>query len=44
MSDDRNREQQVAATRMAASWLLSYPDQQAYLPDNRLVDGTVHDW
>ncbi|MBM7767035.1 mannonate dehydratase [Glutamicibacter nicotianae] len=23
---------------------LSYPYQQVYLPDNRLVDGTVHDW
>ena len=23
---------------------LSYPYQQAYLPYNRLVDGTVHDW
>ena len=21
-----------------------YPYQQAYLPYNRLVDGTVHDW
>lgn len=23
---------------------LSYPYQQAYLPYNRLIDGTVHDW
>ncbi len=22
----------------------TYPYQQAYLPYNRLVDGTVHDW
>jgi mannonate dehydratase len=22
----------------------AYPYQQAYLPYNRLVDGTVHDW
>lgn len=28
MSDDRTREQQVAAARMAASWLLSYPDEK----------------
>ena len=28
MSDARAREQQVAAARMAASWLLSYPDEK----------------